>query len=138
MTKSTLFALTPVALRLLPGTVRTQARQHYSLESPAGLRLHNLTAEPATFRGKKGLRLMPSKAAARQFERRDRSRDCRRSYEWAGRGSGAAQSIGPVHLASGVAFFSAARSNREQVRSIRRSRSRGIDQGQVGDRIDQS
>ena len=51
MTKYTLFALTPVALLLLPGTVKTQARQHYSRESPAGLRLHHLTAEPATFRG---------------------------------------------------------------------------------------
>jgi len=53
MTKFTPFALTPVALLLLPRTANTKARQHYSLESAAGLRLHNVTAEPATFRGKK-------------------------------------------------------------------------------------
>jgi hypothetical protein len=53
------------ALTLLLGDASAQAR-HYPLESTAGLRLVNATAEPATLDGKKGLRAtMSSEAQAR-------------------------------------------------------------------------
>lgn len=41
---------------LLPELAATQAKQ-YAIESPAGLRLHDVVAEPATLQGKKGVRL---------------------------------------------------------------------------------
>jgi hypothetical protein len=51
MTRTTL-----MLLALLPELASAQAKQ-YPLESSAGLRLHNVVAEPATLQGKKGLRL---------------------------------------------------------------------------------
>ena len=46
-----------------------QGRQrHFSLESIAGLRLHNVGAEPATLQGRKGIRVAISDAARRQIE----------------------------------------------------------------------
>lgn len=53
-------------LTLLHGHVSAQAR-HYPLESTAGLRLVNATAEPATLDGKKGLRANMSKEAQAQM-----------------------------------------------------------------------
>jgi hypothetical protein len=49
---------------------RTAARQpkHYPLESPAGLRLHNVVAEAATLQGKKGLRVTGSEEAQRRLQ----------------------------------------------------------------------
>lgn len=51
----------------LPAVSLTQAK-HYPLESTAGLRLHNVTAEPAVLEGKKGLRVRMSDQAARRFD----------------------------------------------------------------------
>jgi hypothetical protein len=51
-----LFALAVGATLLLPGAASAQNRSH-ALESAAGLRLHNVTAEAAVLEGKKGLRL---------------------------------------------------------------------------------
>ena len=45
------------ALVLLAGSAAAQAPKSYPLDSAAGLRLHNVAAEPATLDGKKGLRL---------------------------------------------------------------------------------
>jgi hypothetical protein len=49
---------------LLPQTSAGQARQ-YPLESAAGLRLHNVAAEPAVLQGKKGVRLTMSEETLR-------------------------------------------------------------------------
>jgi len=60
--------LLAATLALLP-VVGAQAQgTHYLLESTAGLRLHNVTAEPATLHGKKGLRVEMSDAAQRRFQ----------------------------------------------------------------------
>lgn len=56
MNRSTLLTVTASAALLLPGPASAQAKRH-PLESVEGLRLHNVTAEPATLQGKKGLRL---------------------------------------------------------------------------------
>ena len=50
-------ALGLVLVLLARGTASAQTPQSYPLESATGLRLHNVTAEPATLEGKKGLRL---------------------------------------------------------------------------------
>jgi hypothetical protein len=55
MIRSTVLVLTGVTL-ILPGSASAQAKQ-YPLESVDGLRLHNVTAEPATLQGKNGLRV---------------------------------------------------------------------------------
>jgi hypothetical protein len=46
-----------VLVLLARDSASAQTPQSYPLESAAGLRLHNVTAEPATLDGKKGLRL---------------------------------------------------------------------------------
>jgi hypothetical protein len=56
MTRHTRLALIASAWLLLPGATETHA-QHFPLESVDRLELHNVTAEPATLHGKKGLRL---------------------------------------------------------------------------------
>jgi hypothetical protein len=66
--RDTLLALASSAVLLLPGTLAAQAK-HYPLESTDGLRLHNVTAEPATLQGRKGLRLTLAEEAARRLER---------------------------------------------------------------------
>jgi hypothetical protein len=48
--------MTLILLSLLSEVATAQA-QRYPLESSAGLRLHNVVAEPATLQGKRGLRL---------------------------------------------------------------------------------
>jgi hypothetical protein len=48
----------------LPGTGSAQAK-HYPLESPEGLRLHNVSAMPASLRGKKGVRVLSAIDSAR-------------------------------------------------------------------------
>jgi hypothetical protein len=52
---------------LVPGTAARQ-RKHYPLESTAGLRLHNVAAEPATLQGKKGLRITGTEEAQRRLQ----------------------------------------------------------------------
>ena len=56
MTKHVRLALIASAWLLPPGAAETQA-QHFPLESTDRLELHNVTAEPATLQGKKGLQL---------------------------------------------------------------------------------
>lgn len=51
-----LLALT-VAATLVPAGTASSQTTHYPFESVRGLRLHNVTAEPATHQGKKGLRV---------------------------------------------------------------------------------
>ena len=46
-----------LVLGLLAGSASAQTPKSYPLESAAGLRLHNVAAEPATLDGKKGVRL---------------------------------------------------------------------------------
>jgi len=55
------------ALALAPAGAAQDAQQHFALESAAGLRLHNVTAEPATLQGRKGIRVTMSDAARRQL-----------------------------------------------------------------------
>jgi len=50
-------ALSLAFVLLARGGASAQTPQSYPLESATGLRLHNVTAEPATLDGKKGLRL---------------------------------------------------------------------------------
>ena len=60
--------LTGVAAGIaLPGSAVRQVR-HYPLESADGLRLHNVTAEPATVDGKKGLRVTASEESLRRLQ----------------------------------------------------------------------
>jgi hypothetical protein len=62
-----LLALTAAAATLLqPGGALAQAK-HYPLESVAGLRLNNVTAEPVTLHGKKGLKVVVSEEARRRY-----------------------------------------------------------------------
>ncbi|MEX2263898.1 MAG: amidohydrolase family protein [Bryobacteraceae bacterium] len=60
------FTLVAVAL-IAPETGAGQAR-HFSLESAAGLRLHNVSAEPAVLQGKNGLRVTMSEERVRRFQ----------------------------------------------------------------------
>ena len=53
---------------LLQGGASAQAPKSYSLEAATGLQLHNVTAEPATLAGKKGLRLTLAPAASPDLE----------------------------------------------------------------------
>src|SRR5262245_1495125 len=68
MIRSMLRFLPLVATLLVPAVASAQAK-HYPLESVSGLRLQNVTAEPATLQGKKGLRVVVSEEALRRFER---------------------------------------------------------------------
>jgi hypothetical protein len=63
-------ALLGVAILASVLVTETAARQtkQYPLESTAGLRLHNVTAEPATLQGKKGLRVTMSEEAQRRSQ----------------------------------------------------------------------
>ena len=67
MNRFALFALTAAAVLAPSTTTSAQAKRHL-LESPSGLRLHNVVAEPVTFQGKKGLRLTMSGEAMRRFQ----------------------------------------------------------------------
>jgi hypothetical protein len=66
MTRSIVLVLAALTL-FQPGGASAQAKQ-YPLESVDGLRLHNVTAEPATLQGKKGLRVTLAANAARPPE----------------------------------------------------------------------
>jgi hypothetical protein len=62
----TLLWLLPL-LALSPIVGAQSSAQHFRLESPAGLRLHNVTAEPATLHGKRGIRIRMSETAQQQL-----------------------------------------------------------------------
>jgi hypothetical protein len=62
-----LFSLTVIGVFLLPRAPAAQAKR-YALESPVGLRLHNVVAEPAVLQGKKGLRVTHSEEALRRLQ----------------------------------------------------------------------
>lgn len=53
---------------MLPGAAETQA-QHFPLESADRLELHNVTAEPATLQGNKGLQLTLPEEVRRKAKR---------------------------------------------------------------------
>jgi hypothetical protein len=59
--------LTSPLTSLAGGRMNGQAR-HYPLETAAGLRLHNVAAEPAVLDGRKGLRVTLSADTLRRFE----------------------------------------------------------------------
>src|SRR5687768_7655616 len=65
--KSTLLTVAISVGLLVPGTAARQAK-HYPLESTAGLRLHNVAAQPATLQGRKGLRVTGSEEAQRRLQ----------------------------------------------------------------------
>ena len=64
----TIHALIAASVLLSPNASHGQAKQ-YALESVAGLRMHNVTAVPATLDGKKGLRITVSDEDAARFQR---------------------------------------------------------------------
>ena len=64
----TIHALIAALALLSPNASHGQAKQ-YALESVAGLRMHNVTAVPATLDGKKGLRITVSDEDAARFQR---------------------------------------------------------------------
>ena len=66
--QSTLLASAILATLALAGPSSAQERQ-YPLESADRLRLHNVSAQPATLAGKKGLRVTLSDEGAAQLER---------------------------------------------------------------------
>ena len=63
----TLAAVTITVLLLLPGRAVAQTK-HYPLEAADGLVLHNVSAEPATLQGRKGLKLTLSADVRRKLE----------------------------------------------------------------------
>jgi hypothetical protein len=67
MKRLALLVLTASAAAALRTTPSAQAK-HYPLESTAGLRLHNVVAEPALLHGKKGLRITASEEAQRRLQ----------------------------------------------------------------------
>jgi hypothetical protein len=65
--QTALLSVAILASGLVPETAARQPK-HYPLESAAGLRLHNVTAEPAMLQGKKGLRVTMSGEALRRSQ----------------------------------------------------------------------
>ena len=62
-------ALCAVAVLTLSTTPRAQSsKKSYALDSPTGLRLHNVTAESATLDGKQGVRVRFDEAVRRRVE----------------------------------------------------------------------
>ena len=70
MTRLPVLSLAAAVVLCLPTGAAAQPRQ-YPLESAQGLRLINVTAEPATLQGRKGLRLTLSDDAARRLAGHD-------------------------------------------------------------------
>jgi hypothetical protein len=62
-----LFSVAAAVALAVSGSDARQAK-HYPLESADGLALHNVTAEPATLQGKKGLRVTMSEEASRRLQ----------------------------------------------------------------------
>jgi hypothetical protein len=67
MTRPALLVLVTVSIGLLPDSASAQAKR-YALESTAGLRSHNVVAEPVTFKGRRGVRVTVAPAVANQLE----------------------------------------------------------------------
>lgn len=67
MPKWNLFALAAALPLLSPGGASAQVRQ-FALESAQGLRLHNVSVEPATLQGKAGIRVTLSDETARRLK----------------------------------------------------------------------
>ena len=62
-----LLSLVAIGMLVLSMTPAAQTKR-FPLESAAGLRLHNVTAEPAVLQGKKGLRITPSEEGRRRLQ----------------------------------------------------------------------
>jgi len=62
-----LLSFAAVGMLALSMTPAAQTNR-YPLDSPAGLRLHNVTAEPAVLHGKKGLRVTPTEEGLRRLQ----------------------------------------------------------------------
>src|SRR5689334_22576663 len=62
------FFAAAAAAALIGVTTDARETRHFSLDSAAGLRLNNVTAEPAVLQGKKGLRVAMSEERVRQFQ----------------------------------------------------------------------
>lgn len=60
------------ALVGLPVAAARESARHFALDSVAGLRLHNLSAQPATLHGKRGIRLSMSETARREMASKTR------------------------------------------------------------------
>jgi hypothetical protein len=67
MSRFVALALAVSAVFSLPGLAAPQG-QHFPLDSADGLELYNVTAEPATLQGKKGLRITTSEEAIRRLK----------------------------------------------------------------------
>ncbi|MGH9161983.1 MAG: hypothetical protein ACRD2X_18605 [Vicinamibacteraceae bacterium] len=67
MSRFTLLALAASAVLFLTDPAASQG-QHFPLESADGLELQNVTAEPATLQGKKGLQITVSEEALRRLK----------------------------------------------------------------------
>jgi hypothetical protein len=65
-----LLCLSPLLMFSL--AVAQDSRRHFALESVAGLRLHNVTAQPATLQGRKGIRVSMSETAQRELASKTR------------------------------------------------------------------
>lgn len=66
--RTALLAIGACAALVVSGAEARQSQtQHFALESSDGLRLHNVTAEPAVLQGKKGLRVTLSEETARRL-----------------------------------------------------------------------
>jgi hypothetical protein len=61
------FSVTTGAALIVSATAIGQTK-NYPLDSPDGLRLHNVTGEPVVLQGKKGLRLTASKDVLHRLE----------------------------------------------------------------------
>jgi len=64
MIRSMLHTLISALPVVLPGLASAQAK-HYALESVEALRVHNVIAQPATHKGRKGVRIVPDSARLR-------------------------------------------------------------------------
>jgi len=56
-----------MSMAVAQASAQPQTPQRFPLESAAGLRLHNVTAEPVTHAGKRGVRITTSEEARRRF-----------------------------------------------------------------------
>lgn len=70
MGRGALRTTTPIVVATVLGlsmVVGAQTAKRYALETPDGLRLHNVTAEPATLLGRKALRVIATEAVRRRM-----------------------------------------------------------------------
>src|SRR5687768_6574161 len=67
MTMASFAAILALAQQNSDGSAQAQTKR-YPLETAKGLRFHNVTAEPAVFQGKKGLRATISEETVRRMQ----------------------------------------------------------------------